>query len=64
MERPSCSAQEIVEVRSLTSHWHRGDAQENFTDPDSRIMINEAGFQQCYNAQAAVDEGSQLLILA
>jgi transposase len=42
----------------------RPDAQENFTDPDSRIMINEAGFQQCYNAQAAVDEGSQLIVAA
>jgi transposase len=42
----------------------RPDAQDNFTDPDSRIMINEAGFQQCYNAQAAVDEGSQLIVAA
>jgi transposase len=42
----------------------RPDAQENFTDPDSRIMINEAGYQQCYNAQAAVDEGSQLIVAA
>jgi len=27
-------------------------AQENFTDPDSRIMKTGDGFQQCYNAQA------------
>ncbi len=37
-------------------------AQENFTDPDSRIMKTGDGFQQCYNAQAAVDEGSQLIV--
>jgi transposase len=40
------------------------DAQENFTDPDSRIMPTSAGFAQCYNAQAAVDEGSQLIVAA
>ncbi len=26
-----------------------GSAQENFTDPDSRIMNTDAGYQQCYN---------------
>jgi transposase len=31
-------------------------AQYNFTDPDSRIMKTGSGFQQAYNAQAAVDE--------
>lgn len=41
------------------------DAQSNFTDPDSRIMpISGGGFEQCYNAQAAVDEGSQLIVAA
>ena len=39
-------------------------AQENFTDPDSCIMSTDAGYQQCYNAQAAVDEGSQLIVAA
>ncbi|MBD8528346.1 transposase [Pseudoxanthomonas sp. CAU 1598] len=37
-------------------------AQDNFTDPESRIMKTAEGFQQCYNAQAAVDEGSQLIV--
>lgn len=36
--------------------------QDNFTDPQSRIMKTNEGFQQCYNAQAAVDEGSQLIV--
>jgi transposase len=40
-------------------------AQDNFTDPDSRIMVPASGgFEQCYNAQAAVDEGSQLIVAA
>lgn len=37
-------------------------SQDNFTDPESRIMKTSEGFQQCYNAQAAVDEGSQLIV--
>jgi len=43
----------------------RPAAQDNFTDPDSRIMPTASGgFEQCYNAQAAVDEGSQLIVAA
>ena len=43
----------------------RDKDQYNFTDPDSRIMKNStnAGFEQHYNAQVAVDQES-LLILA
>ena len=38
-------------------------AQVNFTDEESRIMKTSNGFQQCYNAQAAVDiEGSMLIL--
>ena len=37
-------------------------AQRNFTDPDSRIMKTIHGFEQCYNAQAAVDAGSQVIV--
>ncbi len=37
-------------------------AQINFTDPESRIMKTNDGFQQCYNAQASVDEDSQLIV--
>ena len=40
------------------------DAQDNFTDPDSRIMKTSAGFDQCYNGQIAVDEGSQIIVAA
>jgi hypothetical protein len=37
-------------------------AQANFTDPQSRIMHTPDGFQQCYNAQAAVDAASQVIV--
>jgi transposase len=37
-------------------------AQTNFTDPESRIMSTPDGFQQCYNAQAAVDAESQVIV--
>jgi hypothetical protein len=38
------------------------DAQDNFTDPESRIMKTSSGFDQCYNGQLAVDEASQLIL--
>ena len=38
-------------------------AQSHFTDPDSAIMKTSAeGFQQCYNAQVAVDGDHQLIV--
>jgi transposase len=37
-------------------------AQYNFTDPESRIMQTPDGFQQCYNAQAAVDAASLVIV--
>jgi transposase len=37
-------------------------AQRNFTDPDSRIMKDSHGFEQAYNAQAAVDAKSQVIV--
>ncbi len=36
--------------------------QYNFTDPDSRIMKTTGGFGQCYNAQAAVEVESRLIV--
>ena len=40
-------------------------AQRNFTDPDSRIMKNaDKAFIQAYNAQAAVDVDSQIIVAA
>jgi len=38
-------------------------AQENFTDPDSRIMKRgSSGFDQCYNVQIAVDETERIIV--
>jgi len=38
-------------------------AQDNFTDPDSRIMkTSTEGFQQCYNAQVAVDSETRIIV--
>jgi hypothetical protein len=41
-------------------------AQRNFTDPDSRIMkvSSTKSFEQCYNAQAIVDDSSQVIVAA
>ncbi|MYI25275.1 MAG: IS1182 family transposase [Gammaproteobacteria bacterium] len=40
-------------------------AQSNFTDPESGIMkTSSEGFQQCYNAQLAVDDERQLIVAA
>jgi len=38
-------------------------AQENFTDPDSRIMKRgSSGFEQSYNPQIAVDETERIIV--
>jgi hypothetical protein len=40
-----------------------GKEQFNFTDPESRIMKSRNGFEQAWNAQAAVDTEGSLLIV-
>ena len=41
----------------------KASAQENFTDPDSRIMTRgSSGFEQCYKAQIAVDETERIIV--
>jgi len=43
----------------------KGTAQENFTDPDSRIMkCAGGGFEASYNAQTAVDEHAHIIVAA
>jgi len=40
-------------------------AQENFTDPESRIMKQAGGgFNYCYNAQTAVDDTAHIIVAA
>jgi transposase len=40
----------------------RDKDQYNFTDPESRIMPMRGGFEQCYNAQAAVEVTTMLVV--
>lgn len=43
----------------------KAKAQRNFTDPESKIMLTGDGaFAQCYNAQAVVDAGHQVIVAA
>jgi hypothetical protein len=42
----------------------RNKAQRNFTDPESRMMKTNDGFHYAYNAQAVVDEHSQVVLAA
>ncbi|MCY4652725.1 MAG: hypothetical protein OXC95_06115, partial [Dehalococcoidia bacterium] len=41
-------------------------AQRNFTDPESRIMLEPGGrqFSQSYNCQAVVDSSGQMIVVA
>lgn len=40
-------------------------AQRNFTDPESKIMkTGDGAFHQCYNAQAIVDDSTQVIVAA
>lgn len=48
--------------RKLPSGVPEDRTQRNFTDPDSRIMKTAKGFDQCYNAQAAVDTANQVIV--
>src|SRR5829696_3440827 len=38
--------------------------QDDFTDPQSRIMKTSSGYDQCYNGQLAVDAESRLIVAA
>ena len=41
----------------------RATDQVNLTDPESRVMpVAGGGFEQCYNAQAAVDTDTMLVV--
>jgi hypothetical protein len=55
---------ERPELRKHAKGKPRPSDQENFTDPDSRIMKASTGFEQCYNAQIAVDGEHRLIVAA
>lgn len=52
------------QVQSEADGTPKPKAQRNFTDPESRIQKTNDGFIQGYNAQAAVDEESQVIVAA
>jgi transposase len=50
------------QVQSEKDGTPKPKAQRNFTDPESRIQKTKDGFIQGFNAQAAVDEQSQVIV--
>ena len=73
--RLEAAQREADDARGRRPEWERRGGQpykraygepedkSNFTDPDSAIMKTGAeGFQQCYNAQVAVDGEHQLIV--
>ena len=57
---------EIAKVAEVAAEKARPEKtnQRNFTDPEARMMKTNEGFQYAYNAQAVVDEESQVIIAA
>ena len=55
-------AYRITASRRTPTARPSANAQRNFTDPDSRIMVKGGEFLQAYNAQAAVDAESQIVV--
>lgn len=71
--RREAEAEECQEEGKKPKRWRKepdatpkAKEQENFTDPDSRIMRDGAtkGFAQSYNSQIAVDEHEQIIVAA
>lgn len=62
-EKPRGRAPEVPDPEKAEPE---AKSQRNFTDPDSRIMKDGAtkSFEQCYNAQAAVDGTAQVILAA
>lgn len=52
----------LHQTRTLKNAKPHPKAQQNFTDPDSRLMGTGGSFLQGYNAQAVVDSESQVII--
>jgi len=60
--RPPAAPPTRGRPRTRPSDVPEDRAQRNFTDPESRIMKTADGFVQGYNAQAAVDAASQIIV--
>lgn len=58
-ERPEPT---VSRPRHMADGTPSDKAQRNFTDPESKLMMTKDGFVQGYNAQAAVDSVSQVIV--
>jgi len=58
-ERPEPT---VPRPRHMADGTPSDKAQRNFTDPESKLMMTKDGFVQGYNAQAAVDSDSQVIV--
>jgi hypothetical protein len=68
---PSAAEKTAAEKHRKQRNRARQEAEQptstyNFTDPDSRLMVDGAtkAFVQAYNAQAAVDDQAQIIVAA
>ena len=64
VEKRHKEAQKQEEESSNDDDEPPAKMQDNFTDPESRIMKTSNGFDQCYNAQISVEGNSQLIVAA
>jgi transposase len=62
-EDEDTTAQRVADAASTATP--KPKAQRNFTDPESKIMkTSDGAFHQCFNAQAVVDDGHQVIVAA
>ena len=61
-EGPGAEELAMKSTPATTEGLPRDDAQRNFTDAESSIMMGRDGFIQAYNAQLAVDEAHQVIV--
>lgn len=61
-----CEAKKGLELQMEEEYGRKPEPKEqrNFTDSESRIMKVGGDFEQCYNAQAAVDRKNQIILAA
>jgi transposase len=52
----------VSRPRHLADGTPADKSQRNFTDPESKLLLTKDGFIQGYNAQAAVDSASQVIV--
>jgi len=62
-ERKACGQKPRGRKPKPISETPEDKAQTNFTDPEANVMkTSNKGFDYCFNAQAVVDEGFQIIV--